>query len=415
MTTSSPPAPRGWANTRLDRVASVSARIGWKALTADEYVPEGYVFLATPNIKSDQIDFENVNFITESRYEESPELKLQVGDVLLSKDGTLGITNVIRDLPRPATVNGSIAVIRSQAMVPAYLRYVLASDFLQGRIAAYRAGMGVPHLFQADIKKFPLPQPPPTQQQAIADYLDVETARIDALVARRRRLIDLLDERRSVVVADLTGGDIPNGQAGGRTRLKFAVGRPTSGNRDHSFTSDDSGIPCLRGLNIKPGWVDQANLMRISEADHGEHAATTLHAGDVVIVRSGNAGTAAVVPPELDGANCVDLVIVRQSANVEPKYLECILNSPQARMQAEMDVFGATLTHFNAVDIAELSLFIPSVEEQAAIVSKLVERTSRIDIATEAMQRQVGVLLERRQALITAAVTGQLAIPGLLA
>jgi type I restriction enzyme S subunit len=80
-----------WRRTRIDRVATLNARIGWKALTASEYQSEGYAFLATPNIKSESIDFENVNYIDEFRYEESPELKLELGDVLLAKDGnTLG-------------------------------------------------------------------------------------------------------------------------------------------------------------------------------------------------------------------------------------------------------------------------------------------------------------------------------------
>jgi type I restriction enzyme S subunit len=99
--------PPGWTRTRLDRVATVNARIGWRALTASEYEDEGYTFLATPNIKGSDIDFDNVNYISEYRYEESPELKLRVGDVLLAKDGnTLGITNVVTTLLRPTTVNG---------------------------------------------------------------------------------------------------------------------------------------------------------------------------------------------------------------------------------------------------------------------------------------------------------------------
>ena len=110
-----PDLPWSWSPTRLDHIATVNARIGWKALTASEYVPEGYAFLSTPNIKSNEIDFEDVNYINEFRFEESPELKLQIGDVLLAKDGnTLGITNVVTELPRAATVNGSIAVIRTE-------------------------------------------------------------------------------------------------------------------------------------------------------------------------------------------------------------------------------------------------------------------------------------------------------------
>jgi type I restriction enzyme, S subunit len=191
-----PELPAGWSPTRLDHVATVKARIGWKALTASEYVPEGYVFLATPNIKDNEIDFENVNYIDEFRFEESPELKLQKGDVLLVKDGnTLGITNIVAELPRAATVNGSIAVIRTRTFEPRFLRYTLASDLVQDMILAVKAGMGVPHLFQADIKKFPLPRPPRSVQRAIADYLDRETVRIDALIAAKRRMAELLDQQ----------------------------------------------------------------------------------------------------------------------------------------------------------------------------------------------------------------------------
>lgn len=299
---------------------------------------------------------------------------------------------------------------------PRYLLYSLSSrPFLQEGEASMIGVAGQKRVPDDFIRNLCIRLPPLPDQRAIADYLDAETTRIDALVASRQGMIDLLDERRSAVIADLTGGVIGNGVAPARTRLKFAVGRPTSGNRDHAFTDDNSGIPCLRGLNIKPGWVDQANLMRISETDHREHAATILRSGDVVVVRSGNAGTAAVVPRELDGANCVDLVIIRQAAKVAPKYLEYLLNSPEARTQAEIGVFGATLTHFNAVDVGELSLFIPSTAEQAALVGELDELTASIDKSRAAMQRQVDVLLECRQALITAAVTGQLEIPGVAA
>lgn len=156
--------PSGWTPTRIDRVATVNARIGWKALTASEYQPDGYVFLATPNIKTESIDFGNVNYIDEYRYEESPELKLELGDVLLAKDGnTLGITNIVRELPRPATVNGSIAVLRAFGIEPRFLRYSLASSSAQSMIDAIKGGMGVPHLFQWDIKRLPLVLPHPDE------------------------------------------------------------------------------------------------------------------------------------------------------------------------------------------------------------------------------------------------------------
>jgi type I restriction enzyme S subunit len=148
--------PQHWAKARLGDVTTVKARLGWKGLKAEEYVENGYAFLATPNLKGRHIDFENVNYITEERYEESPEIMLQEGDVLVAKDGsTLGISNIVRTLPRPATVNGSIAVIRPKAGIDSvFLYYFFQSHLTQSTIQRLKDGMGVPHLFQADLRKF---------------------------------------------------------------------------------------------------------------------------------------------------------------------------------------------------------------------------------------------------------------------
>lgn len=107
--------PEHWETVRLDHLVFVKARLGWKGLKASEYTQQGYVFLATPNIKYTEIDYENINYISEERYLESPEIMLQSNDVLLAKDGsTLGTVNIISKLPFPCTVNSSIAVLSSK-------------------------------------------------------------------------------------------------------------------------------------------------------------------------------------------------------------------------------------------------------------------------------------------------------------
>ena len=178
--------PHLWDLRRVGDIASVRGRLGWKGLKADEYVDDGYVFLSTPNIKPREIDWVNVNFISEARYEESPEIKLERDDVLLAKDGsTLGIANVVRELPRPATVNSSIAVIRPLSAIHGrYLRYVLESQPMRGRVQSMKGGMGVPHLFQADIRKMPVPVPSLVEQQKIALFLDAQTGLIETLSAK---------------------------------------------------------------------------------------------------------------------------------------------------------------------------------------------------------------------------------------
>jgi type I restriction enzyme S subunit len=341
---------------------------------------------------------------------------LRAGDVLLTKDSEtaddIGVSAyVAEDLPG-VLCGYHLALARPMPGVEGrYLRWAMATTHARRQLEVAASGVTRFGLRQDAVGGIVLPVPPILEQRAIADCLDTETARIDTLVAARRRMAEVLDERREAMVAALTA--FSDGRQ--PMRLKFHVGRPTSGNRDHSFTEDDSGVPCLRGLNIKPGRIDRQNLMRISERDHLEHSATILRSGDVVIVRSGNAGAAALVPPDLDGANCVDLVVLRRNARIWPRYLEYVLNSLQAREQASAGIFGATLTHFNAVDIAELRLHFPPVDEQRRIADHLNRIAGRVDDLRVAIERQVERLLERRQALITAAVTGQPEIPGVAA
>lgn len=202
--------PAHWSITRLGYESWVRARLGWKGLKADEYVDDGYILLATPNIKGHQIDFENVNCINEFRYEESPEIMLRVGDVLLAKDGsTLGTVNIVRSLPRPATVNSSIAVITpSGRLLGTYLYYLFQSFYMEHTIQRIKDGMGVPHLFQEDLNKFYIPLPTRDEQSAIVAFLDEETFKIDKLIAYAQQAIDLLKERRSAIISAAVSGKI---------------------------------------------------------------------------------------------------------------------------------------------------------------------------------------------------------------
>jgi len=202
--------PSQWDVSKLGAKCSIKARIGWKGLKASEYVEEGYIFLSTPNIKNRDIDFNNINFISEERYLESPEIMLEVGDVLIAKDGsTLGITNVVRYLPDKATVNSSIAVIRPfKDCDSIYLNYFLQSSYTQNVIQRMKGGMGVPHLFQADLRNFTILCPPLSEQQLIVNFLDRETEKIDTFINKISAQIEKLKEYRTALISAAVTGKI---------------------------------------------------------------------------------------------------------------------------------------------------------------------------------------------------------------
>lgn len=400
--------------TRLDRVASVQARIGWKALTAAEYQDEGYAFLATPNIKPPSIDFEDVNYISHARYEESPELKIQLGDVLLAKDGsTLGIANCVRSLPRPATVNGSIAVLRPRGVEPRFLTYWLQGSVIQGRIAEVKDGMGVPHLFQADIKKFPVPELAVVKQRRIADFLDDRVDRIDRIIAARRRQLasarQNLDAEWSERSASLEQRD---GLVPMRRFLVSIVDGPF-GSSLASAHYTDVGTRVIRLGNIgiaEFSDVDQAFVSMEYGETLSAHSATK---GDLIMAGLGDdrmpLGRCAVVPESIGPAIVkADCYRIRLDYRVRHQFAALFLSSPPARRRTALLGRGATRLRLNT-EVARGAELPPSRDaEQVSYAAFVRSGQETVRSAESALTRSIELVTEYKTSLITAAVTGEI-------
>jgi|TARA_R110002020_G_scaffold191187_1_gene390956 type I restriction enzyme S subunit len=205
--------PESWNCIKFKFIIRTKARLGWKGLKAAEYVDRSnYGFLSTPNIKTRDIDFDSAYFITQRRYYESPEIMLQKGDVLLVKDGsTLGISNIVRDLPFKCTVNSSIAVLRVMEgvnLLPEYLNYFLKSETCQRIIDKKKDGMGVPHLFQSDINNFSVPIFPIEEQRQISNYIEKSSIKLDEAINLKQQEIEKLKEYKSSLINGVVTGKV---------------------------------------------------------------------------------------------------------------------------------------------------------------------------------------------------------------
>lgn len=160
---------------------------------------------------------------------------------------------------------------------------------------------------------------------------------------------------------------------------------------------DDGDVICLRGKNIKPGYVDDTDLVRISEASSMANSKSVLRVGDVVLVRSGEAGTACVVPERYVGANCIDLVIVQPRETVlDAKYLEYYLNSELGIRQIDVGSGGGGLRHFNVGALRQLMIPVPSIREQHRSTAVLCAW----DRAIAAVQQLLAAQQLRKQGLM---------------
>jgi len=399
--------PEDWDISRLGFVAWVRARLGWKGLKAEEYVDDGFAFLSTPNLKGDEIDFENVNFIDQYRFDESPEIKLRVGDVLLAKDGsTLGTVNVVRALPRPTTVNSSIAVITPNSRLGGvYLYYLFESSFMEHTIQRIKGGMGVPHLFQADLNKFYLPLPSQNEQIRIAAFLDRETAKIDGLVREQTRLIELLKEKRKAVIfhavtkglnplASMNPSDI--GWLGDKPEhwpVKV-LKRFSTLQRGHDLTD------AARTEGVYPV-VTSAGIS-------GTHGSFISRGPGVVTGRYGSTGRLFYIEGDFWPHN-TSLYVSDFHGNNTRFVWYSLQTVDFAAHSAKAAVPG-----IDRNDIHILPVVVPPKDEQAAIAAFLDCETAKLDALVVETQRAIELLQERRTALISAAVTGKFDVRGLV-
>ena len=158
----------------------------------------------------------------------------------------------------------------------------------------------------------------------------------------------------------------------------------------------DSGIPLLRGQNVRPYRIDMSNLKYINDVTHEKWSKSALSAGDVVIVRVGYPGTAAVIPEGLGDLNAASLVIVRpDQTRLSADYFVSVLNSPWGKAMVESRFVGSAQQVLNAGAVAALEIPLPDIQVQRQIASILHAYDELIDNNS----RRIEILEEMAQAI----------------
>lgn len=340
--------------------------------------------------------------------------RFQEGDVLVPKitptfeAGRAVLTRGLHQGVGAGTTE--LHVLRAGPLLdPRFLLYVVNThSFLKLGEAEMYGVAGQQRVPDDFLRDLPVALLPLDEQRRIADFLDAETARIDVLLSKRRQMRDLLTLRRERVVEQVLG--LEEGHTTPLIPLKYLVREVSVGIviTPAKWYVDEGGVPALRGVNVQPGRILAENLVRISDRGHNEHRKSKLNAGDVVVVRTGQAGAAAVIPQELDGVNCIDLIIVRVGNRIDPHYVTYVLNSDYAKRQVGLNSVGSIQAHFNVGAMKQLPIPSISLDEQAKKVAILDREIGSMDALSERLSAQDRLLTERRRALITAAVTGQL-------
>ena len=172
-----------YKTVKLGEYLYIKGRIGWKGLKKNEYLPHSdYRIINGESLTDDGIDWSKAGYITKERYDESPEIMLQEGDILVSKDGTIGKIGYITSLDAPTTVASGIFVIRNlnpELIDTRFIYNFLCSKRFKDFITMRTEGSVIPHLYQKDFVELDFPLPPIDEQKQIVSILDAISSKID--------------------------------------------------------------------------------------------------------------------------------------------------------------------------------------------------------------------------------------------
>jgi type I restriction enzyme S subunit len=360
--------------------------------------------------------------------EQVARFSLRSGDSIVTKDSETSddiavASYVPKDLP--GVVCGyHLAIVRPWGPIHGrYVKRLFDSKYLKSRFDVAANGLTRVGLSQYALDNVEVPLPPRNEQNQIVAFLERETQQIDALVRQQERLIELLKEKRQAVVSHAVTKGLNPSAPMKPSGIEYLGSLPTHWTRGvlariarrvvvgiaeattHAYVED--GIPILRSTNIRPGAII-GEILRIDEAFAQDRGSKLIAVGDLVTVRTGNPGVTVVVPPELGGCHCFTMLVTTLDSGYSPRFFCYWMNSLASQSYFAIEGWGSAQRNISVPILKALPVPIPPRAEQEEIVSYLDEAASKFDALICAAERAVALLIERRAALISSAVTGQI-------
>jgi type I restriction enzyme S subunit len=292
--------------------------------------------------------------------------------------------------------------------------------FGSGLFASIADGANIYHLGADGVPTLPAAMPDARTQRATADYLDAETARIDRLICARRETATLLEQRRRAAIDNaLLCADAP----GRRIRVKHLIlGLQQGWSPDCEARQAEEGEWGVLKAGCANYGVFRATENKALPPEVEPERDLEVRAGDLLVSRANTKellASVCIVPevrPRL--LLCDKLYRLIPSPDTDPRFLAYALSTSDARRHIEADATGTSdsMQNISQGTIRELRVIAPlSRRAQSDIADRLDRSLGQLAVLAESTERHVALLAERRQALITAAVTGQIEIPGVAA
>lgn len=418
--------PYHWKIDKLKRNCYLKGRIGWQGLKHSEFSDDKNLpYLITGmNFKNGVIQWDEVYHISEERYNEAPEIQLKNGDILMTKDGTIGKLLFVENLPGKASLNSHLLVLRplNNAYFPRYLYYQLLSEHFNNHIELYKSGTTFYGLSQEDTGNFKILLPPIEEQTIISKYLDFKVGQIEKLIEDKENLISILNEEHIAIInqaitrgLDTTVpikhsgiswlGEIP--ETWHANKIRYLSKSVKTGNTPPSeiieyylpqeidwFTPGD--FKDLKLINSK---------RKISQKAIEDGRCKLFPKNSVLMIGIGaTLGKIGIIDNPASSNQQINCIVFDES-KILPEFGAYFLTN-YSTVTVSM-ASASTLAILNQNQTKDLYITVPPILEQEAILKFISVESDRINSVRLKIDEEIELLKEYKTALISEVVTGK--------
>ena len=417
--------PEEWTVVPLKYCLSLKGRIGWNGLKSEEFQDKSYAYLVTgQDFNSDVVNWEKCYQINKERYDEDPYIQLENGDLLVTKDGTIGKVAKVVNLDKPACLNSGIFVLKqTKGMFEQnFLYWILASNQLKEFVGFNSTGSTIAHLYQNVFENMPLIVPSLVEQQAIAFYLDCKISQVDASVSKiNTQIDDLKTYRQSIISEVVTKGLNPNvkmkhsgiewiGEIPETWELitlkrvaKILTGTTPSTANDDYWNNPD--YTWYTPSDIKDDSIKLEDSERkVNSFAVSDGAIKEFPKGSLLMVGIGSIGKVGITEKPCSANQQLNAIIFDNKVN--PKFGAYFIFASRDNIRSKAN--AALLPIINQTLTGNIEFLLPPIDEQNSIVVYLDKKSSDIDSAIISLKKQRDDLNALKQSIISEAVTGKI-------
>lgn len=421
--------PANWEINKIKYISTLKGRIGWQGLTSDEYTDEGAYLITGTDFEKGSINWDTCVHVPMRRWEEARDIQIENGDLLITKDGTIGKVAIVKDMPGKASLNsGVLRIMPIEGYSRRFLYWVIQSEEFWNWFNYKNAGNStIIHLYQGDFAEFVYAFPNYVEQESIADYLDIHCAKLDSIISDLEQQIETLQKyKKSLITEAVTKGlnkSVPMKDSGiewiGKVpepwdikRIKYISTLITKGATpdDISFIEDElHPIRFIKAENIQNGKLHQEPEFFITTADNVTLQRAILRDKDILFVIAGaTIGKVAKMRAELMPCNLNQAVcLIRMKASQCPDYYNYVLQSNITSVVINLLTVQAAQPNLSMGNIANIKVPVPPLEDQIAIAEFLDGKCNQIDDTLAIKQSQLEMMRAHKTSLIFEYVTGK--------